>query len=137
MHRSRDRLAYASARREIPALVSAAEAYFGSWSSDGPLALRGFQEGLESPRILVEITPFGISDLFTHKRERLRWRRRVLNAFRHLRSIHFREDRALVGGVVVLNAFGISDPFTRDKPHRNAAPVPVLNAFRHLISIHV
>ena len=31
MHRSRDRLAYASARREVPALVSAAEAYFGSW----------------------------------------------------------------------------------------------------------
>ena len=31
MHRSRDRLAYASARREIPALVSAAGANFGSW----------------------------------------------------------------------------------------------------------
>ena len=31
MHRSKDRLGYASARRELPALVSAAEAYFGSW----------------------------------------------------------------------------------------------------------
>jgi hypothetical protein len=31
MYRSKDRLAYASARRDIPALVSAAEAYFGSW----------------------------------------------------------------------------------------------------------
>jgi hypothetical protein len=32
MYRSGDRLAYASARREIPALASAAEAYFGSWA---------------------------------------------------------------------------------------------------------
>jgi hypothetical protein len=31
MHRSRDRLAYASARREVPALASAPEAYFWSW----------------------------------------------------------------------------------------------------------
>ena len=31
MHRSKDRLAYASARLEVPALVSAAEAYFSSW----------------------------------------------------------------------------------------------------------
>jgi hypothetical protein len=31
MHRSKKRLAYAEARRTAPALVSAAEAYFGSW----------------------------------------------------------------------------------------------------------
>jgi hypothetical protein len=30
-HRSGDRLSYASARREVPAVVTAAEAYFGSW----------------------------------------------------------------------------------------------------------
>ena len=31
MHRSKEPLAYAQARRNVPALVSAAEAYFGSW----------------------------------------------------------------------------------------------------------
>jgi hypothetical protein len=31
MHRSKDSLAYAKARRDVPALVSAAEAHFGSW----------------------------------------------------------------------------------------------------------
>jgi len=31
MHRSKESLAYASARRDVPALVSAAEAHFGSW----------------------------------------------------------------------------------------------------------
>ncbi len=31
MHRSKESLAYARARRDVPALVSAAEAYFGSW----------------------------------------------------------------------------------------------------------
>jgi hypothetical protein len=31
MHRYKESLAYAKARREVPALVSAAEAYFGSW----------------------------------------------------------------------------------------------------------
>lgn len=31
MHRSKERLAYMRARRDLPALVSAAEAYFGSW----------------------------------------------------------------------------------------------------------
>ena len=31
MHRSKDRLPYASARRDVPALVSAAKAHFGSW----------------------------------------------------------------------------------------------------------
>jgi hypothetical protein len=31
MHRSKKTLAYASARRDVPALVSAAEAHFGSW----------------------------------------------------------------------------------------------------------
>jgi hypothetical protein len=31
MHRSKKKLAYATARRHLPALVSAAEAYFGSW----------------------------------------------------------------------------------------------------------
>jgi hypothetical protein len=31
LHRSKDKLGYGKARREIPALVSAAEAYFGSW----------------------------------------------------------------------------------------------------------
>jgi hypothetical protein len=31
MHRTKVGLAYAKVRREFPALVSAAEAYFGSW----------------------------------------------------------------------------------------------------------
>lgn len=31
MHRSKNNLIYATARREFPALVSAAEAYFDSW----------------------------------------------------------------------------------------------------------
>jgi hypothetical protein len=31
MHRSKQKLTYATGRREFPALVSAAEAYFGSW----------------------------------------------------------------------------------------------------------
>src|SRR5438128_2909810 len=31
MHRSKEKLNYATGRREFPALVSAAEAYFGSW----------------------------------------------------------------------------------------------------------
>jgi hypothetical protein len=31
MHRSKESLAHARIRREIPALLSAAEAYFGSW----------------------------------------------------------------------------------------------------------
>ena len=31
MHRSKESLAYAKARRDIPALVSTAEAHFGSW----------------------------------------------------------------------------------------------------------
>jgi hypothetical protein len=31
MHRSKKDLTYAGARRTVPALVSAAEAYFGSW----------------------------------------------------------------------------------------------------------
>jgi hypothetical protein len=31
MHRSKKCLAYAKARRDVPALVSAAEAHFGSW----------------------------------------------------------------------------------------------------------
>jgi hypothetical protein len=31
MHRSKESLAYARARRDVPALLSAAEAYFGSW----------------------------------------------------------------------------------------------------------
>jgi hypothetical protein len=31
MHRSKEPLAYMTARRGTPALVSAAEAYFGSW----------------------------------------------------------------------------------------------------------
>jgi hypothetical protein len=31
LHRSKDKLGYGKARREIPALLSAAEAYFGSW----------------------------------------------------------------------------------------------------------
>ena len=31
MHRSKESLAYARARRDVPALVSAAEAHFGSW----------------------------------------------------------------------------------------------------------
>jgi hypothetical protein len=31
MHRSKESLAYARARRVVPALVSAAEAHFGSW----------------------------------------------------------------------------------------------------------
>jgi hypothetical protein len=31
MHRSKESLAYATARRDAPALVSAAEAHFGSW----------------------------------------------------------------------------------------------------------
>ena len=31
MHRTKERLAYGSARRDFPALVSAAEAHFGSW----------------------------------------------------------------------------------------------------------
>jgi hypothetical protein len=31
MHRSKESLTYGKARREIPALVSAAEAHFGSW----------------------------------------------------------------------------------------------------------
>jgi hypothetical protein len=31
MHRSNESLAYGRMRREIPALVSAAEAHFGSW----------------------------------------------------------------------------------------------------------
>src|SRR4029077_20363334 len=31
MHRSKDSLAYAKARRDVPALVSAAEAHFGRW----------------------------------------------------------------------------------------------------------
>jgi hypothetical protein len=31
MHRSRQSLGYARARRAVPALVSAAEAHFGSW----------------------------------------------------------------------------------------------------------
>jgi hypothetical protein len=31
MHRSKESLAYATARRDVPALVSAAEAHFGSW----------------------------------------------------------------------------------------------------------
>jgi hypothetical protein len=31
MHRSKETLAYADVRRESPALLSAAEAYFGSW----------------------------------------------------------------------------------------------------------
>jgi hypothetical protein len=31
MHRSKKNLSYAEARRTVPALVSAAEAYFGSW----------------------------------------------------------------------------------------------------------
>jgi hypothetical protein len=32
-HRSKKDLAYAEARRTVPALVSAAEAYFGSWGT--------------------------------------------------------------------------------------------------------
>jgi hypothetical protein len=31
MHRSKDSLAYGRMRRDVPALVSAAEAHFGSW----------------------------------------------------------------------------------------------------------
>ena len=31
MHRRREELGYGKVRREVPALVSAAEAYFGSW----------------------------------------------------------------------------------------------------------
>jgi hypothetical protein len=31
MHRSKEKLAYAIVRRESPALLTAAEAYFGSW----------------------------------------------------------------------------------------------------------
>jgi hypothetical protein len=31
MHRSKEKLNYATGRREFPSLVSAAEAYFGSW----------------------------------------------------------------------------------------------------------
>ncbi len=31
MHRSKEKLNYATGLREFPALVSAAEAYFGSW----------------------------------------------------------------------------------------------------------
>jgi len=31
MHRSKAKLNYATGRRDFPALVSAAEAYFGSW----------------------------------------------------------------------------------------------------------
>jgi hypothetical protein len=33
MHRSKESLAYATARRDVPALVSAAEAHFGSWGN--------------------------------------------------------------------------------------------------------
>ena len=33
MHRAKVGLAYAKGRREFPALVSAAEAYFGSWGN--------------------------------------------------------------------------------------------------------
>jgi len=33
-HRSKETLAYAILRREFPALVSAAEAYFGSWGKE-------------------------------------------------------------------------------------------------------
>ena len=31
MHRRREELGYGKVRRDVPALVSAAEAYFGSW----------------------------------------------------------------------------------------------------------
>jgi len=31
VHRSKEKLNYATVRRDVPALVSAAEAYFGSW----------------------------------------------------------------------------------------------------------
>jgi hypothetical protein len=50
MHRSKEGLAYARTRRDFPALVSAGEAYFGSWR---PCMLRG------STRICILCTTHG------------------------------------------------------------------------------
>ena len=83
-------------------------------------------------------TPFGISDSFTTQRDLMSGRRHhVLNAFRHLRSIHSRSwlhsSRRYQS---CSTPFGISDPFTLRTICQSRRCSNVLNAFRHLRSIH-
>src|SRR5437588_4134414 len=59
----------------------------------------------------------------------------VLNAFRHLRSIHNGTRNKTLSPSWCSTPFDISDPFTRHEPG-NQVHCPVLNAFRHLRSIH-
>jgi hypothetical protein len=106
-------------------------------------------------------TPFGISDPFTSGKYRERASQQlVLNAFRHLRSIHDVTDPTQWDDMLCSTPFGISDPFTAlviapqsmcwscSTPFGISDPFiasifpsryllwGVLNAFRHLRSIH-
>ena len=87
-------------------------------------------------RSILCSTPFGISDPFTRRASRESPAPAVLNAFRHLRSIHKRLERRCGRRRC---AQRLSASQIHSQPMTISLPPPierVLNAFRHLRSIH-